>query len=53
MQKVDGAKFLNLTKESIIVLTGMKLGPAVKILDLISQLTRLVSAAKGRKLSPK
>jgi len=47
-RKVDGPKLMSLTKDQIILLTGMKVGPAVKILDLISQLKRLVQAARVR-----
>ncbi|CAG7704205.1 unnamed protein product [Allacma fusca] len=48
LRKIDGPKLMSLTKDQIIVLTGMKVGPAVKILDLISQLRRLVQAARVR-----
>ncbi|XP_050427168.1 polycomb protein Sfmbt-like isoform X2 [Adelges cooleyi] len=35
---VDGKKLLNLTKEEIIHMTGNKVGPSLKIFDLIQQL---------------
>ncbi|KAH6936687.1 hypothetical protein HPB50_020594 [Hyalomma asiaticum] len=37
-QKVDGAQLLELTKESVMALTDMKVGPSLKIFDLIQQL---------------
>lgn len=36
--KVDGAKFLRMSKDDIITVLGMKVGPALKIFDLIAQL---------------
>lgn len=35
---VDGKRMLELTKDDIITLLGMKVGPALKIYDLIQQL---------------
>ncbi|CAN8032500.1 unnamed protein product [Ixodes persulcatus] len=37
-QRVDGAQMLALTKEAIMTMTGMKVGPSLKIFDLIQQL---------------
>lgn len=37
-QKVDGAQLWELTKESVMALTDMKVGPSLKIFDLIQQL---------------
>lgn len=36
--KVDGQKFLKMSKDDIITVLGMKVGPALKIFDLITQL---------------
>lgn len=36
--QVDGKRMLELTKDDIITLLGMKVGPALKIFDLIQQL---------------
>lgn len=36
--KVDGKKLLDLTQNDIIQLLGMKVGPAIKIFDLIQQI---------------
>ncbi|GAB0092195.1 Sfmbt [Sergentomyia squamirostris] len=36
--KVDGKRLLELTKDEIITMLGMKVGPALKIFDLIQQL---------------
>jgi len=49
LKKIDGTKLLNLTKDQMIVLTGIKVGPAVKILDMISQLKRSANMARVRK----
>jgi hypothetical protein len=38
LQKIDGRRLLQLTKDDIIELLGMKVGPALKIYDLIQQL---------------
>lgn len=37
-QNIDGKKMLNLTKGEIIHMTGNKVGPSLKIYDLIQQL---------------
>lgn len=37
-REVNGTKLLGLTKESIMTMTGMKVGPSLKIFDLIQQL---------------
>ncbi|XP_013413115.1 MBT domain-containing protein 1 [Lingula anatina] len=37
-KNIDGRKFTTLTKEQIVNLTGMKVGPSLKIYDLIQQL---------------
>lgn len=37
-QNIDGKKLLNLTKGEIIQMTGNKVGPSLKIYDLIQQL---------------
>jgi hypothetical protein len=42
-QNIDGRKFLTLTKEHIVNLTGMKVGPSLKIYDLIQQLKLRIS----------
>ena len=45
-QNIDGVKFLALSKEQIVNLTGMKVGPSIKIYDLIQALK--ARAARGR-----
>lgn len=37
-QNMDGAQFMAQTKESIMCMTGMKVGPSLKIHDMIQQL---------------
>lgn len=37
-QNIDGKKLLNLTKGEIIHMTGNKVGPSLKIFDLIQKL---------------
>ncbi|XP_064481448.1 polycomb protein Sfmbt-like isoform X2 [Ornithodoros turicata] len=39
-QNLDGAQFLAQTKESIMAMTGMKVGPSLKIYDMIQQLRK-------------
>lgn len=52
LQSVDGRALLNLTKEQVLALTQMKLGPSVKIIDLITQLkTRVGSSGFARQQS--
>lgn len=46
--KVDGKRLLQLSKDEIIALLGMKVGPALKILDLIQQLKCKVNPTKSR-----
>ena len=43
-QGITGSKFMVLTKEQIVNLTGMKVGPSLKIYDLIQQLKITVAA---------
>lgn len=51
---VDGRRMLELTKDDIITLLGMKVGPALKIFDLIQQLRlRVNPKLKGNVLSKK
>jgi len=38
LQNIDGLQLLNLTKEEIIHMTGNKVGPSLKIFDLIQKL---------------
>ncbi|XP_033226420.1 polycomb protein Sfmbt-like isoform X2 [Belonocnema kinseyi] len=47
-QKVDGKTLLMLTKDQIIDLTGGKVGPSLKIYDLIQQLKIKVNPAQER-----
>lgn len=47
-RKVDGKTLLNLTKDQIIDLTGFKVGPSLKIYDLIQQLKIKVNPAQER-----
>ncbi|XP_044733655.1 polycomb protein Sfmbt [Chrysoperla carnea] len=57
-QKIDGNSLLTLTKDQIINFTGMKVGPSLKIFDLIQQLkiklnpahSRLMKAANMKKI---
>lgn len=46
--KIDGKRFLQLSKDEIITLLGMKVGPALKIYDLIQQLKCKVNPGKSR-----
>ncbi|ALC39481.1 Sfmbt [Drosophila busckii] len=46
--KIDGKRLLQLTKDEIIPLLGMKVGPALKISDLIAQLKCKVNPSKSR-----
>lgn len=48
--KIDGKRFLILTKEEVIELLGMKVGPALKIYDLIQQLKCKIDPVQSRKL---
>lgn len=47
-RKVDGKTLLTLTKDQIIDLTGFKVGPSLKIYDLIQQLKIKVNPAQER-----
>lgn len=38
LQNINGIQLLNLTKEEIIHMTGNKVGPSLKIFDLIQKL---------------
>ncbi|KAK5644212.1 hypothetical protein RI129_008057 [Pyrocoelia pectoralis] len=48
--KIDGKTLLALTKDDIVEFTGGKLGPSVKIYDLIQQLRIKVSPAHVRQM---
>jgi hypothetical protein len=47
-QKVDGKTLMNLNKEDILEYTGGKVGPSLKIFDLIQQLKIKVNPAQIR-----
>ncbi|XP_046610673.1 polycomb protein Sfmbt [Neodiprion virginianus] len=47
-RKIDGNALLTLTKDQIIDLTGFKVGPSLKIFDLIQQLKIKVNPAQER-----
>lgn len=47
-RKIDGKALLTLTKDQIIDLTGFKVGPSLKIFDLIQQLKIKVNPAQER-----
>ena len=47
-QAINGQKFMTLTKEQIVNLTGMKVGPSLKIYDLIQQLKITVANQRQR-----
>lgn len=47
-QVVDGRALLSMNKDRLLPLTNMKLGPSVKILDLISQLKKVGSLTNTR-----
>jgi len=47
-QEVDGKALLKLTKDQVMDLTGMKVGPSLKISDLIQQLRVKVNPAQER-----
>ncbi|XP_026463906.1 polycomb protein Sfmbt-like isoform X3 [Ctenocephalides felis] len=48
--KIDGTAMLDLTKDEIILLLGMKVGPSLKIFDLIQQLKCKINPAQSRLL---
>ena len=43
LQNIDGATLLTLSKEQIVSLTGMKVGPSLKIHDMIQALKQQVA----------
>jgi len=45
--KIDGKKLLQLTQNEIIQLLGMKVGPAIKVFDLIQQIKAKVAPFMG------
>ncbi|XP_047496854.1 MBT domain-containing protein 1-like [Penaeus chinensis] len=47
-QNIHGTKLLSLTQNEVLGLTGMKVGPSVKIHDLVQQLLALVNPAQAR-----
>ncbi|KAK9507297.1 hypothetical protein O3M35_007184 [Rhynocoris fuscipes] len=47
-KKINGKVLLTLTKDQIIDLTGMKVGPSLKIYDLIQQLKNKVNTGQER-----
>ncbi|XP_073989613.1 scm-related gene containing four mbt domains isoform X3 [Rhodnius prolixus] len=47
-KKINGKVLLTLTKDQIIDLTGMKVGPSLKIYDLIQQLKNKVNPGQDR-----
>lgn len=48
LQKVDGKTLLVLSKEDIMVYTGGKVGPSLKIYDLIQQLKLKINPSQSR-----
>ncbi|KAL9927865.1 scm-related gene containing four mbt domains isoform 1-T3 [Glossina fuscipes fuscipes] len=46
--KIDGKRLLQLSKDEVITLLGMKVGPALKIYDLIQQLKCKANPSKSR-----
>ncbi|KAE8752631.1 hypothetical protein FOCC_FOCC000753 [Frankliniella occidentalis] len=47
-KSINGKALLNLTKEEVMALSGMKVGPSLKISDLIQQLRIKVNPAQER-----
>lgn len=47
-QKVDGTRLLNLNKEDILDYTGGKVGPSLKIYDLVQQLKIKINPSQSR-----
>ena len=47
-KNINGKALLNLTKEEVMALSGMKVGPSLKISDLIQQLRIKVNPAQER-----
>ncbi|XP_055681999.1 polycomb protein Sfmbt isoform X2 [Lutzomyia longipalpis] len=48
--KVDGKRLLELTKDEIITMLGMKVGPSLKIYDLIQQLKCKLNPTQSRRI---
>lgn len=48
VQGIDGRKLLELTKEEVHALAGMKVGPSLKIQNLITQLTSKICSGHSR-----
>lgn len=46
--QVDGSRFIKLTQNEVMGLTGMKVGPSLKIHALIQQLLAIVNPAQAR-----
>ncbi|XP_037958251.1 polycomb protein Sfmbt isoform X2 [Teleopsis dalmanni] len=46
--KIDGKRLMELSKDEIITMFGMKVGPALKIFDLIQQLKCKINPSKSR-----
>ncbi|XP_052866872.1 polycomb protein Sfmbt [Anopheles cruzii] len=49
--RIDGRRLLELSKDDIITLLSLKVGPALKIYDLIQQLKCKIDPAKSRHLA--
>lgn len=49
-QKIDGKALLRLLKEDILDITGGKVGPSLKIFDLVQQLKIKVNPSQSRHL---
>ncbi|XP_071519932.1 uncharacterized protein [Panulirus ornatus] len=47
-QNIHGSKLLTLSQNEVMGLTGMKVGPSLKIHDLVQQLLALVNPAQAR-----
>ncbi|XP_045612605.2 MBT domain-containing protein 1 isoform X3 [Procambarus clarkii] len=48
LQNIHGSKLLTLSQNEVMGLTGMKVGPSLKIHDLVQQLLALVNPAQAR-----
>ena len=48
LQNIHGTKLLTLSQNEVMGLTGMKVGPSLKIHDLVQQLLALVNPAQAR-----
>jgi hypothetical protein len=53
VQKIDGPGLLALSKEQIVNFIGMKMGPSLKVFDLIQTLKARASLSSPVSLSPK